>query len=214
MASGGLRPICLRHPMQQRKASVYSRPVAISGERMAKRKTGPRHPCGKLKQPSAKDRALKDAELYRANMAQVASQPHRRDFADPISPRLECALGRFCERQRLRSELFDAGREYADLLRRWRVAKGCPDPVHTGGMGSGQGPSDAVVASWWKQIERIEAGLRRESFLPFLAVRHLAIDDRDIPATATAHAVEGLCIVAQELGRLPVGAHPFVRAAA
>ena len=179
-----------------------------------KRKTGHRYPCGKLKGPSAKERALTEAEVYRANMQQVASQPHRRDFRDPLSPRLDSALGRLCERLGLRSELFDAGRDYAELMRRWRAAKGCPDPVHTGAIGSGQGPSDATVNGWWRQIERIEAALRYQGTISYLAVRHLCLDGADISPEVERDAVAGLCIVAHELGRLPVGAHPFARMAA
>lgn len=180
-----------------------------------KKKPGPRYPSGKLKSLSVVERLKEvEAKRYRENMAFAAAQPHRRDFADPLSDKLGSALGRFCERHGLRSELYEGGRKYADLVRRWRIAKGCPDPHHQVGIGSGQGPSDEVVADWWEKIQRLERAVLSHGQIAYLAVRHLCVDDSDITEEAREDATVGLRVLAQELGMIQVGAHPFARSAA
>jgi hypothetical protein len=151
-----------------------------------------------------------DKRARLSETAQVVAQPHRSWAPDPNDPRLESALGRFIIRHKLRSELFDAGDHYADVYARWCAAKGIPHPRRRHMVGGGHGPSDATVNAWWREIEGIEAALRRYG-KAYIHVRHLCLDDEDLSPEATADAIVGLRVVAVEIGRLPERAHPFVR---
>lgn len=177
------------------------------------RKAGPRTKSGALRKPTLQQIKEAEAKEYRENMQPVANQPHRRNAPDPLDRRLSSALGRFCIAHGLRSELFDAGEEWGNLLRRWRAAKGVPDPMHTGGMGSGLGPSDDTVDGWERLIRRIEKSLETAGRRVWLATRSLCIDDVEPYSSEAKWAIEGLQAVAGELGRLSRTAHPFVRAA-
>jgi hypothetical protein len=151
-----------------------------------------------------------DKRARLAETSQVASQPHRRWARDPLDPRLATALGRFVIRHGLRSELFDAAGEWIATYRRWLAAKGVPDQLHAQTLGGGLGPSKATVDAWWRDIERVEARLREYGQGALLGVRHLCLDDCDLPLEAVADTIVGLRVVAVEMGRLPKGAHPFV----
>lgn len=181
------------------------------------RKAGPRTKSGALRKPTLQQIKEAEAKEYRENMQTVANQPHRRNAPDPLDRRLSSALGRFCIAHGLRSELFDAGEEWGNLLRRWRAAKGVPDPMHTGGMGSGLGPSDDTVDGWERLIRRIEAALKALDSTETIwrLTRSICIDDEDPRPGDTRHVfvICGLRSVAGELGRLSRSAHPFVRAA-
>lgn len=172
------------------------------------RKQGERSADGRLKRPTLAQLKEADAAKRRENMLFVAAQPHRRDLPDPYSDKAASALGRFWMVNRLRSELFDAGTHYSEITRRWRAAWGVPDPNHSGSLGGGLGPSEATVAAWWREIERIEAALRAKSVVHYAAARHLCIDDADLPEYAAPIAIEALLIIADETGR-SVGQHPF-----
>jgi hypothetical protein len=174
------------------------------------RKYGPRDAAGRLKKPTLQQIKEAEAKKHRENMQTVANQPHRRGYSDPLDRRLTSALGRFCIGQRLRSELYDAGEEWAGVLRRWRAAKGVPDPLHTGGMGTGQGPSDKTVDDWERLIRRIENALHLEGKDVWLLTRNVCIEDQDPYSCEVDVVVRGLRAVAVELGRLPATAHPFL----
>jgi len=176
------------------------------------RKTGLRYADGKLRKPTLEQLKEASAAQYRENMAQAANQPHRRWARDPLDARLESALGRFCLANRVRGELYDAGRAFGDVYRRWRAAKGIRDPLHSSSLGGGDGPSAETVAGWWRTIERVEARLRPHGSIAYLAVRSLCLDDADISTEAADDAIEGLRIVAQEMLRVPVVSHPFAAA--
>tara|TARA_R110000868_G_scaffold343178_1_gene604250 strand:+ start:81 stop:644 length:564 start_codon:yes stop_codon:yes gene_type:complete len=150
-----------------------------------------------------------DKKTRLSETAQVKAQPHRAWAPDPDDPRLSCALGRFVIFYGLRSELFDAGDHYGLVFARWAAAKGIPHPTRHDMIGGGLGPSDATVAAWWREIEGIEDALRRYG-LAYIHVRHLCLEDEDLPAEAAADAITGLRAVAVEIGRLPEMAHPFV----
>lgn len=151
-----------------------------------------------------------DRKQRLAETSVVMAQPHRAWARDPGDPRLASALGRFVVRHGLRSELFDAGSEWTATYRRWRAASTIPDPLHSQSIGTGLGPSEAIIASWWRDIERVEAALLCYGQDAYHGVRHLLLDDFDLPDGATADTITGLRVVAVELGRLPKGAHPFV----
>lgn len=178
-----------------------------------KRKTGSRYPCGKLKRPTMAQLKEVEAERYRENMQQVSQQPHRRDFANPLDPRLESALGRFCVLHRLRGELYDAGNEWAEIRRSWNAAKGVPREVRAGSAGSGQGPSDATVTRWKRLLDQIDEDLYEANAATMWATRRLCIDGVAPSREFERFAVEGLAIVARSLGRVEANIHPFVRAA-
>jgi hypothetical protein len=177
------------------------------------RKQALREPNGRVKRPTLAQ--LKQAELSQ-RMAEtdfVANQPHRRGARNPRDPRISTAHGRFCDRHRLREEIYQAAEQLAETYRRWRAAKGIPDPQHSSAMGSGgDGPSPSTVDGWWREIERVEAELRRYGSDAYVGVRHLLQDGQDVPDEASADTIVGLRVVAVQLGRLPAGAHPFASA--
>lgn len=178
-----------------------------------KRKPGERYANGRLKRPTVETLKQLEAERYRENMKQAGQQPHRREFSDPLHPWLESEFGRFCMRHGLRRELFDAGNEWAEIRRSWNSAKGVPDPVHTGGMGSGLGPSEATVARWRRLLQQIEDDLYEVNKATMWATRRLCIDGAAVGREYEAFAIRGLSVVAVSLGRMAASAHPFVRAA-
>jgi len=71
--------------------------------------------------------------MERVEMATVLAQPHRMGSRSQLR---ENALGRFVEDNRLRRELYDAGRAYGALKSKWRAAKGAPMPDRLGGSGA------------------------------------------------------------------------------
>lgn len=170
-------------------------------------------PAG-LKKLNFAQRAEIERQKNMAEMRLVMSQPHRRGFekATPdVQRMLESPLGRFVLRYRLKSALFEAGKEYSLKLRRLWAAKGVPTDVSLGGGGgTGSGPSDATVRRWEREIEAIENELRRS--LPqsraYVAVRHLAIDEQELPVTAHEMAITGLMALAKAMEK-DVGGHPF-----
>lgn len=153
-----------------------------------------------------------DRKARLAETAVVAYQPHRRGAPDPLDHRLASALGRFVIRHGLRSELFDAAEAWSAIYRAWRAAKGVPDPLHGSTLGAGDGPSDELVDTWWREIVRVERALKVHGLTAWLGVRHLCLDNSDVPDDAVADVIVGLRVVAVEMGMLPNGAHPFVNA--
>jgi hypothetical protein len=176
------------------------------------RKQTAREANGRAKRPTLAQ--LKDAES-RQRLAEtdfVANQPHRRGARNPRDPRIITAHGRFCDRYGLRDEIFLAAEKLAETYRRWRAAKGIPDPQHSSAMGSGgAGPSKSTVDGWWRDIERVEKELRLYGSGVYVSIRHLIQDGQDVPEEAAADTIVGLRVVAVRLGRLPAGSHPFVR---
>jgi hypothetical protein len=181
------------------------------GKRGRPRKAGARYADGKLKRPTREQMRAIEGDRYRENMQQAANQPHRRWAANPLDQRLESALGRFCAFYGLRGELFDAGRAWGDVYRRWRAANCIPDPLHSSALGGGAGPSEATVAGWWRDIQRVETALRGHGSIAFLAARSLCLDDADISPEAKDDAIVALTVVAVEMGRLPRRGGPFER---
>lgn len=173
------------------------------------RKEGPREPNGQLQRPTLArileaEREVVENDRQNA-MGVVLAQPHRRGNDHPWCA---TALGRFCLANRLKRELHHAGEEFADVMRRWRAAKGVPASVSLGFGRGGDGPSSRTVAAWWEQIRAAEDSLRDRSKRHLAAVRHLVIDDADLPAEFALTAIEGLVILARSLG-VDIGKHPF-----
>lgn len=183
------------------------------GSRGPKLKQGTRTPSGQLSRSAAAAKSLSEA-LNQANrqnameqMAVVLAQPHRRGSEDT---RCASALGRFVLAQGLRSEVYEAGLDYAKLINRWRSAKGIPTQIREGIGGLGDGPSDETVQSWASQIARIELAIVPISHAGFLAMRRLCLDDHDIPSSLWFDAAISLGALAKTMGNLPQGGHPFL----
>lgn len=178
------------------------------------RKSGAREANGRRQRPTRAQIEAADKQARLAETAQVAQQPHRRSAPDPRDPRLSTALGRFVIRHGLRSELFEAGSEWSAIYRRWRAAKGVPDPLHSSDIGTGVGPSKAIVDKWWRDMERVEAALRPYGQGALLGARSLCMDDCDVTDAAAPDAIVGLRVIAVEMGWLAKSAHPFLGRAA
>jgi hypothetical protein len=137
----------------------------------------------------------------------VLAQPHRRGNADP---RCASVFGRFCLRLKLRSELGDAGEEYAATVKRWRAAKGIPTPFHNEASGSGRGAADLTVATWQRQMLAMERAMMDAGLKALLAVKQLTLDGNELAMDQDAAGVEGLMALAVHLGLMPRGTHPWV----
>lgn len=172
-----------------------------------KRKLGIRQPNGRLRAPSKAEREANERKLYEVEMLVVRSQPHRRGSIDP---RCESALGRFSmNNPKLRRELFDAADDYAGLKRRWRAAKGAPSTLRLVSPGTGEGPSDATVRAWERQIAEIEQAAAKESPFGFAPMLGLILDDRDVLPGQTIAVIYALDAVAVATGWLGAKARPY-----
>ena len=172
-----------------------------------------REPNGRHKRPSAEERQRREREAYQVEMRTVLRQPHRRDMAQPEHPWCASMLGRFCLIHKVRRELHDCAADYASLLHRWNVAKGIPMPDSTGVAGTGLGPSAATVAAWWRDIQAMEAAMKRslpgkQGNIAFAAVRHIAVDGASIPPEYVPAAIQAMLALANHMGHKLN--HPFV----
>ena len=171
------------------------------------RKEGKRSPNGRLKAPTKAEREAAALRKEQEAMQTVLAQPHRRGN---VSQLCENALGRFCLRMKLQPALYSAGMEYAGLIRRWRSAKGVPDPEITGALGNGSGPTPEKVQEWTKEILNIERQMTRASHNWYLAMRSVCIDGFDPDANNEGYAIEGLMELARVTGWIDRrDMHPF-----
>ncbi len=174
---------------------------------MAKRKTGYRSPNGRLRQPTKAEREAAAKSKEQEAMQTVLAQPHRLGNTSQLCA---SAVGRFCLRMRLQPALYEAANDYAGLIRRWRSAKGVPDPEITSALGSGVGPTPEKVREWTTEILRIESAMLRSSREWFFAMRSVCIDNVDPDATSEGYAVEGLMELARLTGWIDRrDMHPF-----
>lgn len=181
-----------------------------------KRKTGPRYDNGRLKKLTAAERTLREAEAYRSNMQQVGQQPHRRGASDPLDPWLTDEFGRFCRTYKLRREIKEAADEWALIVRLYRVAWGAPVDERHGSRGTGEGPSCATVEGWRRQMQDIEDALYGEhgtNKARYSATKRLVLDGVVPARELLPFALDGLRIVAVELGRMTARDAPFQVAA-
>lgn len=173
-----------------------------------KRKQGKRYPCGKLRPISQNTLAAMEQETEKAIKAVVLAQPHRRGNLDQMA---ESALGRLVMARKLRSEVYHAGNEYADIVRRWRAAKGVPVDLRLNVGGGGDGPSEETVADWGRKMERVEAAVRLVSAERGLRLMNsVVLDCRDVSYLDEMVTCAALIEVTYTLGRLAKAAHPFV----
>lgn len=183
------------------------------GRRGPKLKQGAREPNGRLsraEKAKPTQEALNEAnrKAIEQEIGVVLMQPHRRGRDDKYCA---SALGRFVLAQGLRSEVYDAAERYADLVNRWRAAKGIPTPLRLGIGGGGEGPSEETVKSWALQIAKVELAIVPISHPGFLAMRRLVLDDEDIPSALWLDAAISLGALAQHYGLLTT--HPFLAGA-
>jgi len=183
---------------------------------MAKRKIGARHPCGKLKQPSAQERSEIAARNARMETQYAEGQPHRRDFKVKDDPRLESELGRFCVRQGLRMELFDAALDWANIVRLYRAAWGAPQDENHASAGLGKGPSMETQAGWKADMLSIEEdlyGFHGTNKARYKATMELVFRSIQPTPELVRYAIDGLRVVAINRAKMSAKDQPFQRAA-
>ena len=185
------------------------------------RKFSARKPCGRLVQPTlAELEAARDAQRKKdeADAKAVArAQPHRAGFDDPEAKRLATALGRFCTVKKLPEHCYRGGRDYADLVRRWRSGKGIPgtytEPRVEGADERSVEDRKAELDAMAVQIGRIDLELARLGHGVFGAIGRLVLGNNfigdDIVPAAHYDAVIGLGQLAIEFGHVGKTLHPF-----
>jgi hypothetical protein len=170
-----------------------------------KRKLGKREPNGRLARPTV----LQLVELQRAREETekqvVLAQPHRRGERDQ---KASSALGRLCLRNKLEGELYQAGEDYGNLVRRWRIAKGVPVQGRPG-VSLGIEPDDATVRAWGRRILEIEDRLLNAAPGVLGAVGWLVLSDAEPHPVNEPAIIYGLRLLADELGLLKLGRHPY-----
>lgn len=135
----------------------------------------------------------------RAETLSVAlMQPHRAGNDDP---KLSTPLGRFCIVQRLRGELYQAGDQYAEVLRQAKAARGFSVPYSPRGEGA-TGLTEGQL-----QAMRDAAIIREANCNAILIAIHaraarvleaLCYDQREISVHDEALAAHGLLMLARE----------------
>jgi hypothetical protein len=142
--------------------------------------------------------AMAERERQQKEMAVVLAQPHRQGNAGQLA---ECHLGRFCEKHRLRRELFDAGLEYAGMKRRWLCYHGARFPERITGNGFAVA-TDEDAARWKKRIEEMEHAIVR-GHGALRAIEDLCIyDQQPSMFVHNVFIIKGLLALAIECGRL------------
>jgi len=168
-----------------------------------KRKVGAREASGRLQRLLAADR---DRNITIDQLV-VLAQPHRHGDTDQFC---ESPLGRFVLQNCLdknkepRREIYDAGREYGDLVRHYHAAKIETRPIISNGSGSGRGVSPDKARRLAREVRRLERPLRKLSMPGFLAVRRLAVYEYEISVSYAASAkviLYFLAILLKKLGR-------------
>jgi hypothetical protein len=141
------------------------------------RKSGQRHACGKLKQPTAGERMTFQKQMEEAEMKVVLNQSHRRGSRDQLC---ESPLGRFfLENPMIRRELREAGIEFAAIKRRWRAAKGVPTDVRMH-EGTGADPLPETMRRWENQIALVECSIKQRcprAWGPFMQIE---VDEKPV----------------------------------
>jgi hypothetical protein len=173
-----------------------------------KRKIGARQPNGQLSRASKGQRSDRQQQAIFKERAVVLAQPHRRGNPDQ---RCACAFGRFCMGAGFKPAVFDAGEQYAAVVRRWRAARGVPTNVRLSeGRGTGEGPSAETVAAWRAQIIRCDAAMSAAHHDGFLSVKSMILDDMDCGGDRAPAAALAVVALAVAIGALPNKAHPFL----
>lgn len=69
-----------------------------------------------------------EREIEDARTELALRQPHRNQFLDPLDPKIECSLGRLRLSGRLTEAEYDAGCQWRNIFRNWRLSIGAPAP--------------------------------------------------------------------------------------
>ena len=166
-----------------------------------------REPSGKIKRPTRAEMAAADLRKREGERSFVLMQPHRNGEASQLAG---SAFGRYCLRMKMRRELYDAGEEYANVVRRWRAARGIPTDLRLSeGAGTGDGPAGTTVAAWAKRISSLNNTMLNTSKEGFFAVRQMILDGYDIGMDQDGCASETLVALAVDLEFIRAGEHPF-----
>jgi len=172
-------------------------------------KAGARYPSGRLKPPSAKERAAFERQMMDVELETVKNQPHRKGSDDPL---LECAIGRFVYFNKLAKALFDGAMEYHELHRRYAAAWGAPTDVRLGGGGE-YDPLSATVRGWGRTIDRCDAVFKLAVGLAdqgaFARFQFALSRDEDVPPRYRLAMIAGLRAVAIELQKMDGRLGPF-----
>jgi len=146
----------------------------------------------------------------------VQNQPHRRGFAVKDDPRLESELGRFCARNHLRKELFDAALDWANIVRLYRAAWGAPQDENHASAGLGEGPSMETQAKWKADMISIEEalyGVHGKNKARYKATSDLVLKGIAPSQELRQYAIDGLRVVAINRAKMSAKEQQFQIAA-
>jgi hypothetical protein len=172
-----------------------------------KRKVGVREPNGRLQRPSKEEREAARLRREAGERATVLAQPHRRGNYDQL-----CAssLGRHVLDHRLRRELYDAGEEYAETVRRWRAAKGVPVGLSAIGVGSGRDMADEAVKRLGIRLNAMRQAVTTDGGpQALIALDRVALDQETLPGAIGFRVTGALITLATHLGLIARDAHPY-----
>lgn len=172
-----------------------------------KRKSGVREPNGRLQRPSKEEREAARLRREAGERATVLAQPHRRGNYDQL-----CAspLGRHVLDAGLRRELYDAGEEYAETVRRWRAIKGVPVGLSNIGAGTGGEIADETVKRLCKRLQDMrQAIVTNGGPATLCALDRVALDHETVPGAIGFRVTGALITLAEHLGLVAVNSHPY-----
>lgn len=172
-----------------------------------KRRGGVREPNGRLQRPSKEEREAARLRREAGERATVLAQPHRRGNYDQL-----CAspLGRHVLDAGLRRELYDAGEEYAETVRRWRAIKGVPVGLQAVGAGTGGDIADETVRRLCARLQAMRQAVTSDGGPAALcALDRVALDHETLPGAIGFRVTGALMTLAEHLGLVARNTHPY-----
>lgn len=172
----------------------------------------PREKNGKLQRPSKAERDAATRAASEREMSVVLAQPHRRGDSDQ---RRASAWGRFCLRNKLARELFDAGERYGQIYSRWCLLKaGRAVEGHSAGLGIGVDPTPEHIERTVANLELAEAILKGAHPAAYPVIRHMVVDcpTEDMAGMGAKERKAAICgalALAQHFYGKALAAHPF-----
>lgn len=140
------------------------------------RKIAPRESNGRVQRPNVAKLKTIEQEKHAENTAVALAQPHRRGDADP---RRVSAIGRFCQRMKLRHEIYEAAVDHLKVRKWWGAAVGRPQGFENSESRGGAGPSDETVRGWLNEMIAVDRLLVRIAPYRKNLFFRVAIDDVD-----------------------------------
>ncbi len=175
-----------------------------------KRKSGVREASGRLQRPSKEEREAARLRREAGERATVLAQPHRRGNYDQLCA---SALGRHVLDCGLRRELYDAGEEYAETVRRWRAIKGVPVSLAAIGHGSGRDIADETVRRLCDRLNAMRQAVTRNGGAHGLvALDRVVLDHDTLPGAIGFRVTGALITLAVHLGLIGENEHPYRQA--